>query len=90
MASGAHESFYRTKEIYELGTTRDVTSRFPVQRLGLFASPAGLWLNKIERVSGTGEMVMQTLAIRCSGANGGNDEIVPYVAPARVDYLEPR
>lgn len=87
MADADDESFYRTKRIDELGTIRDVTSRFRVQRLELVASPASLTLNKIRRFSGNGEIVKQTLAIRCSGAN---DEFAPYVAPALVDYLEPR
>jgi hypothetical protein len=87
MADADDESFYRTKRIDELGTTRDITSRFRAQRLELVASPSGLTLNKIRRFSGTGEIVTQTLAIRCSGTN---DNFAPYVAPALVDYLEPR
>jgi len=89
------ESFYHTRKIDDLGTIRDLTSRFPVQRLELIASSDGLTLKKLHRLAGTGEIVTEALAIlpyadEIPLSCDSGEQIIPRVAPALVSHLEQR
>ncbi len=63
MVNESLESFYRTRPIDELGTVRQITSTFAVQRLELSASPTRFELKKLHRYPGTGEVVEQKLFV---------------------------
>lgn len=71
MVNTYDQGFFRHRAIDDLGTIRQITSKFPVQRLELDASPSGLVLKKIHRYPGTGEVVVQVMTVRDS--DGGGD-----------------
>lgn len=94
MVNSYNEAFYRTRKVDDLGTIRDITSQFPVQRLEIAASPDGFALRKLYRNPGTGEIVTQTISIGSEqlplSCNDNGEQFVPHVAPALVDHLELR
>ena len=87
------EAMYQSRPIDDLGTTVEIISRFPVQRLELEASPRGLKLTKKVRFLGTGEVVSETLRVKRLAedvqlACPPPDSFAPLVPERLVNHLE--